>query len=179
MPIKTCFIMISLALMLALPVAAAGTPEKDDMALSFNLGIANAFDNDFDEVEPVLTGTYEYFTSPRLSWRGLLGVTSFDANLPGDPSLDVTFFNANVVYNWEGGRIHPYVTGGVGFYDKNGSSSLPSLFDESAFGVNAGGGINWFLGSRWGLKFEATFHGLSGENPDTFLLGTAGAIFWF
>jgi hypothetical protein len=178
-PVKTRFIMIPLALTLALPVAAASTPEKGDMAVSFNVGLANAFDSDFDKVEPVLTGTYEYYTSPRFSWRGLLGVTTFDANLPGDPSLDVTFVNANVVYNWEGGRIHPYVTGGVGFYDKSGSSNLPSLFDERVFGVNAGGGINWFLGSRWGLKFEGTLHGVSGESPNTIFIGTAGAMFWF
>jgi len=45
--------------------------------------------------------------------------------------------------------------------------------------VNAGGGIEWFLGPRWGLKFEGSMHGLTGEDPNTFLLGTAGVMFWF
>ena len=178
----TCLIVV--LLMLLSPIAAlAATPStaplEGDMAVSFNAGAAKAFDNDFEDVEPVFTGTFEYYTSPRVSWRGLLGVMSFDADFPGDPSVDITFLNANIVYNWEGGRIHPYVTGGIGVYNKDGSSNLPSEFDETVFGLNGGGGIEWFLGSRWGLKFEGIFHGLTGENPNTALLATGGVMFWF
>jgi len=165
---------------IVLPASEASTaPLKGDMAVSFNAGLANALDDDFEDVEPVLTGTFEYYTTPRFSWRGLLGIMSFDADLPGNPSVDFTFVNANVVYNWEGGRIHPYVTGGVGLYDKSASSGLPPDSDETTFGVNGGGGIDWFLGARWALKFEGTFHGLTGEDPSTILLGTAGVQFWF
>jgi hypothetical protein len=158
---------------------ASTAPHEGDVAISFNAGFANAFDNTFDDVESVFTGTVEYYTTPRVSWRGLLGVTSFDSDFPGSPSVDTTFVNGNIVYNWEGGKIHPYVTAGLGIYDKNGSSGLPSRFDETAVGVNAGGGIDWFLGARWAVKFEGTLHGLTGEDPGTIALGTVGLIFWF
>jgi hypothetical protein len=165
---------------IALSAATPSTaPKEGDMAVSFNVGLAKAFDDDFEDLEPVFTGSFEYYTSPRVSWRGLLGVTSFDADLPGNASVDTTFLTANVLYNWEGGVIHPYLTGGAGLYQKNGSSDLPSRFDESVFGVNGGGGIDWYLGSRWALEFEGTFHGLSGENPNTLFLGSAGVKFWF
>ncbi len=181
--ISKALLLAALLLMLspiASPAATPSTaPKEGDMGVSFNAGFANAFDDDFEGADPVFTGTFEYYTTPRVSWRGLLGVTSFDADLPGGASVDTTFVNANVVYNWEGGRIHPYVTGGVGLYQKNGSSNLPSRFDETVIGANGGGGIDWFLGSRWALKFEGTFHGLTGENPNTVFLGTAGFKFWF
>jgi hypothetical protein len=108
---RTYFAMIPLALTLALPVAAASTPDKGDM--------------------------------------------------------------------WERGQVHPYVTGGIGLSDKSASSGLPSRFDDRGFGVNAGGGLNWFVGAPWGLKFEGTIHAMSGETPDALCIGTAGAMFWF
>lgn len=163
----------------SLAQTSSTAPKQGDMAVSINAGLANSFDDGFEDLEPVLTGTFEYFTTPRLSWRGLLGFTSFEADLPDRPSVDFTFVNANVVYNWEGGRIHPYVTGGIGAYQKDASSGLPPQYEETVLGVNGGGGIDWFLGARWALKFEGAFHGLAGENPDTIFIATGGVMFWF
>jgi hypothetical protein len=176
--------LLSALLLIFSPIASLAAtpstaPKQGDMAVSFNVGFANAFDDHFEDVAPIYTGTFEYFTTPRLSWRGLIGVTSFDADLGGSVSVDSTFVNGNVVYNWEKGRIHPYVTGGVGVYSKNGSSDLPSSFDETVFGLNGGGGLDWFLGARWALKFEGVFHGVTGEDPNRLFFGTAGAMFWF
>ena len=154
-------------------------PKTNDMAVSGNLGFAAPFDGDFHSFTPTITGTFEYYTSPRISWRGLLGFTRFTADLPGNPKVDSTFLNANFVYNWERGKIHPFATAGIGVYSKNASSALPSDFEETVFGMNGGGGIDWFLGPRWGLKFEGTMHAVTGEDPNTFLIGTAGVMFWF
>ena len=180
---KTSTLLLSTMLLMlssmGLLAATSTAPKEGDKAMTFNAGFARAFDNHFDDVQPLFTGSFEYYTSSRVSWRGQLGVTSFDADLPGNASVDTTFLNGNVLYNWEGGQVHPYVTGGVGVYRKNASSSLPSKFDETVVGVNGGGGIDWFLGSRWALEFEGTFHGLAGENPNTLFFGTAGVKFWF
>ena len=45
--------------------------------------------------------------------------------------------------------------------------------------MNVGGGLDWFLGERWALKFEGTVHGVAGEEPDSFFLGTVGFKWWF
>ena len=174
---NTLFVMLVPAVSLAATPSTA--PKTDDMAVSGNLGFAAPFDGPFGGVEPAITGTFEYYTTPRMSWRGLLGYTSFTADLPGDPKVNSTFINANFVYNWEHGDVHPFATAGMGAYSNNGSASLPPQFDETVFGVNAGGGIDWFLGPRWGLKFEGSMHGLTGEDPNVFFLGTAGFKFWF
>jgi len=176
-------LLLSGLLLMAGPIASLAAtpstaPQQGDMAVSFNVGLAKAFQDDFDDIQPVFTGSFEYYSDPRVSWRGLLGTTSFDAGNSGE-DIDFIFLDANVLYNWEGGRIHPYVTGGVGLYQKNASSGLPSGFDETVFGLNGGGGIDWFLGSRWAIEFEGTLHGLTGEDPNTILFGTAGFKFWF
>ena len=175
--LATLFVMLGPIVSLAATPSTA--PKTDDMAVSGNLGFALPFDGDFDSFAPAITGTFEYYTTPRISWRGMLSFTSFTADLSGDPKVDSAFINANFVYNWELGAIHPFATAGIGVYSNNGSNGLPPEFDETVFGVNAGGGIEWFLGPRWGLKFEGSMHGLTGEDPNTFLLGTAGVMFWF
>jgi hypothetical protein len=158
---------------------ASQAPKAGDMAVSGNLGFASSFDDNFGGVEPLLTGTFEYYTTPRVSWRGLLGFTSFDADNPSDAEVELMFVNGNVSYNWEHGWVHPYVTGGVGFYSKDASSNLPPDADGDEIGLNFGGGVDWFLGARWALKFEGTIHALAGDEPDTFFLGSAGVKWWF
>jgi hypothetical protein len=172
----------------SMATSAATAPNGGDMAVSFNAGLVNAFDDTFDDVENVFTGTFEYYTSPRVSWRGLVGTTSFDGDLPNAGErvkVDATFLTANVVYNWEGNRVHPFVTGGIGAYQKDasprGSSVAATInrFDETTFGVNGGGGLDWYLGSNWAIKFEGVLHALTGENPKAIAVGTAGFKFWF
>lgn len=158
---------------------ASQAPKEGDLAVSGNLGFAAAFDSNFNGFQPAFTGTFEYYSSPRVSWRGLLGFTSFDADRPRGADVDFMFVNANLAYNWEGGWTHPFVTGGLGLYSKDASSSLPSNSGDTVPGLNFGGGFDWFIGSRWALKFEGTFHALTGEKPNSFLLGTAGVKWWF
>jgi hypothetical protein len=175
--LSTVFVMLIPIVSLAATPSTA--PKTGDMAVSGNLGFSVPFDGPFDSVEPAITGTFEYYTTPRISWRGLVGYTSFNGTGSGDPKVNSTFLNANFVYNWERGKIHPFATAGIGVYSNSGSPSLPPDFDETVFGVNGGGGIDWFLGPRWGLKFEGSMHAVMGEDPNTFLLGTAGVMFWF
>ena len=154
-------------------------PKAGDMAVSANLGFATAFEDNFNNLDPAFTGTFEYYSTPRVSWRGLLGFTSFEADSPSDAEVDFMFVNGNVVYNWEGGWVHPFITGGLGFYSKDASPSLPSDIDGTELGLNFGGGLDWFLGESWALKFEGTVHGVAGEEPDSFFLGTVGFKWWF
>ena len=176
--LRVSLLVLMLSAMPSLAATPSTAPKQGDMAVSGNVGFSHPLDGPFDGAEGVLTGSFEYFTTPRISWRGVLGITSFEADDPGDASVDSTLFNANFVYNWERGKLHPFATAGVGLYDHSGSPDLPDDFDETTFGVN-GGGLYWFLGARWGLKFEGTLHALTGEDPNTVLMGTAGAIFWF
>lgn len=151
------------------------TPRAKEMAVSGNLGFANPFDDDFDDIEPILTGTYEYWFTSEFSIRGLLGYTSFDA---GDAEADLIIMNGNFVYSWPHRTVRPYVTGGIGFYNKDYSGpGTGDLDDGFELGMNGGGGVDIFLTNQWAIKIDGGFHGVTGDEPDALFVATAGAQF--
>lgn len=149
------------------------TPSAGTWAAGAGVGFANPLgDNDFD-AEPTVEGYIEYFFTPNVSGRGTLSFTSFDGPDIGVGNDDVDIFSctANIVYQWEGGVVHPFVTGGLGLYNYD------SDLDDSDLepGINGGGGINWYLANRFALKFEALLHATDAREPDSYLALTAGA----
>ena len=185
-------IVMSLTVLLAFPSPAAAQsdqamqklkswPAKGDLSVAGSLGVPNAFDNDFDNFEPTLTGTLEWHLDEHLSLRVLAGFTDFDADINGNAnSAQILILNGNAVYAWPKKSARPYVTGGVGMYDQD--------FDGPAFpgggdihpGINAGGGCDIALQGDWSLRLEGWFHGFAGgDEPDSFFSGTVGLKYRF
>ncbi len=162
--------------------AAPAVPKRGDMAVSGNLGFAHSFDDEFDGFEALFSGTFEYYSSDRISWRGLLGFTDFDFDPPGSGpggSVDVMFINANILYNWNEGVVRPYVTGGIGLYDEDPDGPGIDGDGDIEIGINGGGGLDIFFQPQWAIKIEGTLHGISGDGPDTVFAGTGGVKFHF
>ena len=162
-------------------MAQSSTPyatKKGSMAVSGNLGFTNAFDDDFDGLNAILDGTFEYYLNDRLSLRGLLGFTSFEADNV-DVDVDVIIFNANAAYYWQEGSLRPFVTGGLGFYDTDPSGPGVHGGGDTEIGINCGGGLDIFVQKNWAIKVEGLFHGFSSDGPDTFFSATVGAKFHF
>jgi len=172
---------LSLALVPGVVMAQSGgnaAPKSGDMAVSASLGFARAFDSDFDGIEAVFDGSFEYHTSDRISWRGMLGTTSFDADgFPGE--VDVNFFNANFIWSWHSENLRPYVTGGIGLYDVDLDVPGFNGNGDVEIGLNGGGGVDIYFNPHWAIEIEGLFHGFSGDGPDTFFAATAGAKFKF
>ena len=148
------------------------TPPAQTWAAGFDAGFANPTGDDDFDAEPTFGAYLEYFFTPHISGRGTLGFVSFDGpDIPGTDDVDVTSLNANVLYQWEGGVVHPFVTGGIGVYNYDPD------FDDSELGpgLNAGGGLNLYLADRFAIKFEALFHATDAREPDSYLTGTVGA----
>ena len=82
----------------------------------------------------------------------------------------------DVNYNWEGGRWHPFVGTGVGVllqFRSNGSSIGET---ETRFGLNTGGGLEYFFNRSVALKGEGRYHAVTnarGLDPSGIAL-TAG-----
>src|SRR5262249_28578562 len=76
-----------------------------------------------------LAGNLEGYVTPRVSIRGQLGGTWSDIvgrHFTG--TINPVFLDGNVVYNWEGGVLHPFVTGGVGVYrDRSFVNGAPGV----------------------------------------------------
>jgi hypothetical protein len=106
-----------------------------------------------------LAANVERYLTPRLSIRGQLGGDSNDIvqrNFTG--TISPVFLDGNVVYNWEGGVWHPYVTGGLGMYRYRSFETLAPTTTDTSLGVDVGGGLEYFTNRRVTITGELLYH---------------------
>jgi hypothetical protein len=101
-------------------------------------------------------------------------------NVPDDfdANFQVIQGTANVVYTFtsaEESTFHPYLIGGLGLYNEKGTGDdVGDTESQTDFGVNAGAGFDFQLGSV-GLFVEGRFHNVFTEDNSTnFIPITAG-----
>jgi hypothetical protein len=161
--IRPASVLLSFLLfMAAAHTAAAQTPAAGGAAAGIDLGVL--FPDDAFENAVTVDGFGEYYFTPRVAARVMLawanpGVANFTEDHFRQTKL---LFNA--VYNWEGGKIHPFVTGGAGAYFvrlKRENRADPE--GETRGGINLGGGIDYFLDRMTTIKGEVRWDVVS--NP--------------
>ena len=100
----------------------------------------------------------EYYATPRISIRGLLGWAN-----PGFENFTENHFRQvhllfNGVYSWTGDRWHPYATAGVGAYFlRQVFENGPDPDSEVRGGLNFGGGAEWMFDKMSAVKGELRF----------------------
>ena len=147
------------------PSAAAQSrgpvPNTGMMAAGVSMGAAPAFDSALNNGLD-LAGQFESYLTPRVSIRALVSKAWNDINdRPFTGTVAPIAVNGNVVYNWEGGAWHPYATAGVGLYHYTFTEGgLDS--SDTKFGVNAGGGVEYFVTRHDTLTGEVVFHAIPG-----------------
>jgi hypothetical protein len=143
--------------------AQARMPAEDTIAIGGDFGVFIA--GDPYDTSPAVAGNFEYYVTPRVSIRSTLGWMDPDIEGPGDQDVRHIRLALNLLYNWEEGVWHPFVTAGFGvhFLERHrNDSSLGESESEAAF--NFGGGIEYFTGRTVSLKGEALYHVL-GDAP--------------
>jgi hypothetical protein len=124
-----------------------------------------------------LAGNVERYFTPRLSIRGQLGGTWTDIvgrNFTG--SVNPAYLDANAVYNWEGGILHPFVTGGAGLYFYRSSIDGARSMTDTKPGLDFGGGVELFVDRRTTMTVEALYHVVN--DVDTALATFPDGKFW-
>jgi hypothetical protein len=124
-----------------------------------------------------LAGNLERFFTPRFSLRGQIGASWLDIqghSFTG--TVKPIFGTANAVYNWEGGAVHPYVTGGIGIYHFSGPGTTSADISDTKTGANFGGGIDYFIDRRTTMGGELTYHKVGGF--DTPMAAFGDGSFW-
>ena len=181
--------LIAIVLALVPSVAAAQrTPRTDSAAVGGDVGV---FRPDADALEPSLSldGFYEYYVSPRTSLRLGVGWTNPEYEFDSDESLRYIRIGGDIIYNWEGGAVHPFVGAGLGVYLLQRRDRGDDIGDsEGKLGGVLLGGIEYFTSSTVSIKGEASYHlisnadgGFAGRgprNPDGFKL-TVGLKTYF
>jgi opacity protein-like surface antigen len=141
------------------PVAGAAqerSPHRGSTAVGVDVGMFVPKDDSLDAA-PILGALFEYYLTPRVSVR-----TDFsfaDPSYPGNNSLRQVPLRADLNYNWEGGRWHPFVGTGVGAYflqRRNNGQAFGG--QETKFGFNVGGGAEYFFTRRAAIKGEGRYH---------------------
>ena len=131
------------------------------------------------ESAPHLEGQFQYQFSPRLGVRFGVGWTDTDFDREDEDSLRQVRLGADVIYNWERGAWHPYATAGIGWYRFRLTDEFiddDDLETESRFGVNLGGGIEYFFTRRDTFTSELQFHLIPGDFDG--LLSGYDANYW-
>jgi hypothetical protein len=167
-------ILIVIALGASIPAAEPEPGER--WAVGGALGLIKPVGSDEFDLEPSALGFAEYLQGDSIAWRGSVVWIEFDApegSLVG--GIGVLAFLANFAYRWDADSVHPILTAGVGLYDYD-----PEVGDGAReFGLNLGGGVEIELRPRLGIILEASLHGTSADEPDTFFLASVGARWRF
>jgi Outer membrane protein beta-barrel domain len=126
-------------------------------------------------------GLVEPYLSPRVGLRGSVNFMEPGFDRESEDTLQQVRFGIDVIYNWEGGKWHPFAGGGVGISMLELQDNGRELGDETEVGFNLLGGIEYFLNRRTTLKFEGRYQFVDdvfGIDPAGFAL-TAGIKRYF
>ena len=166
---------------LVVAVAGSSIPAVDPTpnerwAIGGAVGLSKPIGSDDFKLEPEVRGFAEYLQSEAIAWRGSVLWVGFDAPKQSEGGdIGLLAFLANFVYRWDADSIHPLLTAGIGLYDYD-----PDLEDgEKALGVNLGGGVEFEVHPQVGIELQASVHGTSSDEPDTFFSASAGVRWRF
>lgn len=158
--------------------AQTRVPDEGMYTIGLNVGFANPQEDALNSGLNLGASFERYFT-PRVSIRGQLLGAWFEDDIFEDTTVSPMAFTGNAVYNWERGAWHPYATAGVGLYRFRLSDEFiddDDLDTESRFGINLGGGIEYFFTRRDTFTSELQFHLIPGDFDG--LLSGYDANYW-
>jgi hypothetical protein len=159
---NTSALVVSLGVLVSLgstpALAQSRVPAEGMWAVGGSFGATapqeGSFQNGLD-----LTGNVEGYLTRRLSIRAQTGVSWWDIQGRGFSGTITPFFvDGNLVYNWEGGAVHPYVTGGLGVYHFHASEGTVLTGADTRPGFDVGGGIEYFFNRHTTMTGELTYH---------------------
>ena len=119
-------------------------------------------------------GFFEHYLDSRDSIRGEVGWMQATQDNDSTKSVRQVRAGGDLIHNWEGGAIHPFVGAGLGLYfvqprvsgSNNGNGA-------TRFGGNILGGLEFFTAKTFAVKAEARYHvvqGWNGYDPSGFAL---------
>ena len=126
---------------------------------------------------PAVDGSYEYYLTARNSLRIGAGWANPKVDREHSDGTRQVRVGADLLHNWEGGAIHPFVGAGAGSYFlqgiDNGNNFGPS---QTKFGARLLGGVEYFTSRTFAIKGEARYDAVqkaNGYNPSgmTFSFG--------
>src|SRR5260221_10194508 len=176
---RAAWVVVALIVVLPLPAAAQRhhqprQPAEGSVAVGGDVG---AFIPSDDALSPsvALEGHAEFYLAPRVSVRFGVDWTDPPFDRDSGDSLQQVRLGADLIYNWEGGKIHPFVGAGVAAHllqQKDGGRDFGE--SESKPGGAVLGGVEYFFTRTATMKVEGRYQFVGdtrlGHDPSGFLL---------
>jgi Outer membrane protein beta-barrel domain len=159
------------ALLTAVPTLASAQPLPGQVAAGGDIGLFVPSDEQLD-AGWMADGFVEFYATRRVGFRPIVTAIRNGYELADDTDERQLRLGLDVIYNWEGGNIHPFLGAGIGIHFlrlySNGDHVEP---DDNNFGANVLGGLEVFLNRAWTVKFEGRYQWVEDRphvDPDGF-----------
>jgi hypothetical protein len=182
--LKAQLIALAMTALLALPAASFAQgrmPHTDAGAVGADVGLFVPR-QDGMSTGPEISGFYEHYLSPRDSVRAVVGWMNANREGVTDSHVRQVRIGADLIHNWEGGAVHPFLGVGLSAYvlqRREGGADVGE--NATKLGGTLIGGAEYFTSKTFSIKGEARYHVVSdwdGYNPSGLAL-TVGVKSYF
>jgi hypothetical protein len=161
------FVMVGgIAAILCLPSTAAAQrmPHQNAGALGAE-GAVFMPKQDGMTTGPDFGGFYEHYLTARNGLRLMAEYSNPKFDREHSDSVRQVRVGADLVHNWEGGKVHPFVGAGLGAYFLQQKDNGSDFGDSGTkLGGTLLGGVEYFTSKTFSVKGEARYHIVSKWN---------------
>jgi hypothetical protein len=111
-----------------------------------------------------VTGFFEPYLTPRDSLRLVVGWMNPKVETSNDQSTRQVRIGGELIHNWEGGAIHPFVGAGLGAYFLKALAAGTDGPSATRLGGTILGGAEFFTSKTFSVKGEARYNVVSKWN---------------
>lgn len=155
---------ISIASVCTMVVWLAGTPAEaqsrvpDSQTMAVGADAGMLWPGDHLEPAPVINAFWEYYLTPRAGIRTTAGWANPSFEREDSDSQRQIKLALDLLYNWEYGKVHPFVTGGGGVWLLQEKDNGDNFGDgETVGGLTFGAGLDYFIARTAALKVEGRY----------------------
>jgi opacity protein-like surface antigen len=161
-------LILGLAVVLGFPAAVSAQgrmPHKDAGAVGGEVGVFLPREEGMT-TGPAIEGFYEYYLTARESLRVGAGWANPKQEANSDARMRQVRIAVDLLHNWEGGAIHPFVGAGLGTYFLQPRLNGTNLGDSATkLGGTILGGVEYFTSNTFSVKGEARYHIVTKSGP--------------
>src|SRR5438067_8770027 len=158
---RTQLLTIGLAFVLGLPAAVAGQermPHTGGGAIGGEVGVFLPQQSGMT-TGPGLDGSYEYYMTARNSFRVGGGWANPQQEANSNARTRQIRLGGDLIHNWEGGAVHPFVGAGLGAYFLQPRVNGANLGSSATkLGGTLLGGAEFFTSKTFSVKAEARYN---------------------
>jgi hypothetical protein len=164
---------LTAALLLFFSLSAIAQPRQGQAAAGGDIGLTFPSDDQLDGAL-LFGGFVEVYATPRVGIRPSLFFTAPEYERGTDEHENQMRLGVDVIYNWEGGVIHPFVGAGIAAHFLQFTNDGEDVDDsDTNLGFALLGGVEYFLNRAWTVKGEGRYQWVDDRpsvNPDGFAL---------